>query len=172
MLTDEIMDQIETNTGVSEEAAARYTSTQTAYDNEKTLNQHNIQENDTMDLSSELKGGTGTTTTDPTEQTAMDTEEGEERQPTKRRASEAGVDIPESAVDSTVEQLKHDVEKLARQNHESIAAILRGDARFTKAGTKIEGNTNILEAMQTRIDVLENNNSSSSSGSHKRNDQN
>ena len=114
MLTDEIMDQIEKNTGVSEEAAVRYTSTQTAYDT-KTLKQHNIQENDTMDLSSELKGGTGTTTTDPTEQTAMDTEEGEERQPTKRRASEAGVDIPKSAVDSTVEQLEHDMEKLARQ---------------------------------------------------------
>ena len=72
---------------------------------------------------------------------------GKRRKPVKRTALEAGVGIPESAVvDSMVEQLKHDVERLAKQNHDSFAATLRAtlstinknNARFTKVEAKSE----------------------------------
>ena len=120
-----------------------------------------------------------------------------ERKPIRRRAAEARVDVPESAdVDTTVEQLKSDMERLAKQtheevmnsakqNHHQIAATLgatqstmrqESKARFARVETKIEGNTNALEAMQTRIDARidahENNNSSSSSRIREGNEQN
>ena len=97
-----------------------------------TLNQYSIQENDTIDLSLELKGGTGTTTTNRTEQPAMDSEESValndtqtiERKPIKRRASEAGVDIPESADGHLVNEATkkqctlHESRSKDRRNHE------------------------------------------------------
>ena len=185
MLTDEIMDQIETKTEVPKKQQ-RTTHQSKQLTTRRALNQYNLQDNDTIDLSLHLDGGTGTTTRDPTEQAAMDTEDREERKP-NRRALDAWVDIPESAVDSVVEKIKNDMERSAKQNHVSIAATLRAtlstintenNTRLTKVEAKIDGNTRqaeatptILEAMQTRIDALESNNSSSSGG-HKRNDQN
>ena len=78
--------------------------------------------------------------------------------------------------------------KITKQSNDSITQTLRAtlstitndkNTRFTKAEAQIEdnrrqaeANTNILEALQTRIDARECNNSSSSSGGHKRNDQN
>ena len=55
------------------------------------------------------------------------------------------------------------MERLAKQNHDSIAETLRAplftrnkenNARFTKVEAKIEGYTNMLGAMQTRIDTF------------------
>ena len=69
----------------------------------------------------------------------------------------------------------HDLERLAKQNHDSFTATLcatlstlrqESNARFTRVEAKIEGHTNTLEAMQTRINALERNDGSSSSGSH------
>ena len=73
--------------------------------------------------------------------------------------------------------------RLVKQNHESFAATLRAtlpavrqesNVRSTRVGAKFEdgtrqseANTNMLEAMQTRIDALESNDSPSSSGGHK-----
>ena len=49
-----------------------------------------------------------------------------ERKPPKRRASEAEVDLPESAdVDTAVEQLKNDMERLAKQNHEEVITLTK-----------------------------------------------
>ena len=120
-----------------------------------------------------------------------------ERKPIRRRAPEARVDVPESAdVDTIVEQLKSDMERLAKQtheevmisakqNHHQIAATLgatqstmrqESKARFARVEAKIERNTNALEAMQTRIhariDAHKNNNSSSSSRIREGNEQN
>ena len=188
VLTDEIIDQIETKTGVPKKQQ-RNTHQSKQRTTQQTLNRHNIQENDTIDQLLELKGETGTA--DPTEQSATDTDESAvhndaqtiERKPIIRRASAVGVDLPESAdVDTTVEQLEHDMERLAKQKHDSFAATLRAtlstmrqesNARFTRVEAKIIGNTNAFEAMQTRIDARidapENN---SRSGSHKGNEQN
>ena len=73
----------------------------------------------------------------------MDTEESAthndtqtiERQTIKRRASEAGVDVPESSdADAIVEQLKSDMERLAKQNHEAVV-ILAKQSHATIAAT-------------------------------------
>ena len=87
--------------------------------------------------------------------------------------------MPESAdVDTTIEQLKNDMERLANQKTRAILSTLRqeSNARFARVEAKIKGNTNAFEAMPTRIDsridALENNNSSSSSGIHKGSEQN
>ena len=72
MLTDEIMNQIEMKTGVPRKQQ-RITYQSKHLTTQQALNYHNIQENDTIDLSLELQGGTGTT--DPTEQPGTDTEE-------------------------------------------------------------------------------------------------
>ena len=89
--------------GSSEEATAHHAPKQTTHD-------YNIQEHDTIALSLELHGGTGTT--DPTEQPTADTEENAthndaattERKPPKRRTSEAGVDVPKSAIVDNIAQ--------------------------------------------------------------------
>ena len=85
-----------------------------------------------------------------------------ERMPMKRRAPEAGVDVPETAdVDTIVEQLKNDMERLAKQNHDKIAATLgatlstmrqENNTRFARVEAKVKGHTSALEAMQTRTD--------------------
>ena len=164
MLTDEIMDQIEMKTGVpKKQQRVTYQSKQLT--TQQALKHYNIQENDTIDLSLEFQGGTGTT--DPTEQPAMATEESathndaqtNERKTSKRRASEAGVDIPEPAdVDTIVEHLKNDMERMAKQNHEAVMTLAKqnhdkiaatlsatlstmrqeNNARFAKVETKIE----------------------------------
>ena len=69
----------------------------------------------------------------------MDTEEkttdndtpNPERKPPKQRASEAGVDVPESAhVGTSSEQLKNDTERITWQSHEgSIAASMRQETK-------------------------------------------
>ena len=72
MLTDEIMDEVEMKTGVpKKQQRIPYQSTQRT--TRQALKYYNTQENDTIDLSLELKGGTGTT--DPTEHPTLDTEE-------------------------------------------------------------------------------------------------
>ena len=112
MLTDEIMDQIDEKAGVPKKQQ-RITRRGKQLTTRRKLKHYNIQENDTSDLPLELYGGTETT--DSPVQSAMDTEEtathidapNSERKPPKRRASEAGVDVPESAdVDTNMEQLK------------------------------------------------------------------
>ena len=135
----------------------------------------------------------------------MDTEESathndaqtNERKTIKQRAPEEGVEMPESAhVDTIVEQLKNDTERLVKQiheavmtlekqNHDKIAATLSAtfvndatsrQCTFREIETKIEGSTNALRATQARtdarIDALEKSKSSSSSGNRKRNEQN
>ena len=76
------------------------------------------------------------------------------------------------------------MEYLTKHTHESITTTSStkcnaNNIRFTIIDAQIEdnarqdeANTNILEIMQTRIDAFESNSSSSSSGCHKRNDQN
>ena len=88
MFTDEILVQIERNSG-SEEAAAHYTSERTVCD---TKNTQSAQLPRSPLTSLQPNGGTGATTADPTEQAAMDKEEGQVMKP-KRTASEAGVDM-------------------------------------------------------------------------------
>ena len=114
----------------------------------------------------------------------MDTEESAtqndaqtiEGRPIKRRASEARVGVPESAdVDTIVEQLKSDRERLpkwshdavmivAKQNHCKIATRLgvtlstmrqESNVRFTSVERKIEGGTNVIKVIQKRIDASE-----------------
>ena len=178
-LTDEIMDQIETKTGAAKKQQ-RITHNNKQLTTRQTFNHCNIQENNTIDPSLDLEGGTETA--DPTEQPATDMEESAahndaetiERKPSKRRASEAGVDVPKSAdVDTAVKQLKSDLERLAKQNHEAVMLLAKqhhdniaatlgatlstmrqeSNARFARVDAKIEGNTNALEAMKTRIDA-------------------
>ena len=92
MLTDEIMDHIEMKAGFPKKQQ-RITHQSKQLTTRQTLNHQNIRENDVVDLSLELQGGTATT--DPTEQRTMDTEETTthndaqttEREPIKRRAS-------------------------------------------------------------------------------------
>ena len=183
MLTDEIMDEVEMNTGVpKKQQRITYQSTQRT--TRQALKYYNTQENDTIDLSIELKGGTGRQTQQSTPHWTQKKLPHNDSQTTKwktitRRASKAGVDVPESAdVDTTVEQLKHEMERLAKQNHDRIAATLgatlstmrqENNTRFAREKAKIEDNTNALESIRTiidaRIDALENRKSSSSSGS-------
>ena len=132
MLIDEIMDQIETKTGVPKKQQ-RITHQSKQLTRRQTPKYHNIQEDDTMDPSLELHGRTDTT--ESTEQPAVDTEElathndapNTERKPPKRRASEAGCDVPESAdVDARIEQLKKkDMERITRQNHEEVMTLAK-----------------------------------------------
>ena len=63
MLTDEIMGQIETKTGVPKKQQ-RSTHQSEQLTTRRALKQNNIQETSSTDLSLQLKGGTGTTTTD------------------------------------------------------------------------------------------------------------
>ena len=115
-----------------------------------------------------------------------------ERKPIKRQAREAGVDAPEPADGDTMfEQLKNDIERLVKQNHEAVmtvakqnhdkiaatlsatlSTIRQDNTRFARVDAKFEGNTNALESRQTRIDALENSKSSSSPGSRKGKEQN
>ena len=110
-----------------------------------------------------------------------------ERKRIKRRASEAGVDIPESAaVDTILEQLRNDMERLAKQNHEAVMTLAKQNhdkiaatLSATLSTMRQENNERFaraLEAMQTRIDARsdapENSKSSSSSGRRKGNEQN
>ena len=126
-------------------------------------------------------------TTDPREQAAM---EQWLRQRGKKQTEEHQRHVspcPESQVNHVVEQIKN-YEKLAKQSHDSITQTLRATLstinndnkmRFTRVEVQIgentrqvDANTNIPEAMQTRIDARESTKSSSSSGAHKRNDRN
>ena len=71
----------------------------------------------------QLNGGTGTTTTtDPTEQAAMNTEEREEIKSTAK-SIRARVGIPESAVDNVVEQIRNDTERLTKKSQEYMGHV-------------------------------------------------
>ena len=92
------MDQIGMKTGVPKKQQ-RITHQSKQLTTRQTLEHYNIQEHDTVDLSLELHDGTGTT--DPTEIAKHNDAPTTEGKPPKRRAAEAGVDVPESAVVDT-----------------------------------------------------------------------
>ena len=149
MLTDEIMDQIEMAKGVPKKQE-RITHQSKQLTTRQTLKNDNIQESDTIDLSLELHGGIATT--DPTEQPTMDTEKfatrthtdapTTERKPPKRGASDAGVDVPESAdVDTIVEHLRNDMERLAKQNHEEVMTLANQNAKQNHEAVMTFGKT-------------------------------
>ena len=106
MLTDEIMDQIEMKTGVSS-SASRTKANNSRHDEDSNTT---TSKKTTLLTSLELHGGTETA-----EQPAVDTKE-TTRAANKRRASEARVDVRESAdVDTVVEQFKNDIMTLTKK---------------------------------------------------------
>ena len=119
MLTDEIMKQIEMKTGVPKKQQ-RITHQSKQLTTSQTLKDYNIHENDTIDLSLELHDGQGRQAPQSSQQWTQKklqrtpTLRPPERKPPKR-APEAGVDVPKAAdVDATVQQIKNDMERLAK----------------------------------------------------------
>ena len=131
------------------------------------LTYYNIEENDTLNLPLQLHGGINTTeTTDPTEQPAMDTEAiathndapDTERKPPKRRASEAGVGVPESAdVDTVIKQHQKDVERTTRQNHEEVMSLTTKNVKQNHEAVMTsakQNNDKIITSLSTTLSSM------------------
>ena len=176
MLTDEAMNLIETKTGVLKEQQ-RITHRGKQLTARRAHKQYNIQQKryhrpvtpahwrnrDDDDRPNRAALGTG----------------GRRRKQANTKSIGGRCRHADSIVEKNQRHGKID-EAITREHRGTLFTMNKdNNTRFTTVGAQIEektrqaeANTNTLEGMQTRIDALESNSRSSSSGGHKRNDQN